>query len=52
MKGSGICPAFKAPCCNGKPHGGFKPFCAWWDEYENDCAMTIIVREMRYRHQQ
>lgn len=59
MKGYGLCPLRGKECNNGKPLGDNPipsgvsgPPCAWWDEYANDCSITIIVRELRNRNQQ
>lgn len=52
MKGYGLCPVWNRECNNGKPLTDAPMMCAWWDEYENDCSITIIVRELRSRNQQ
>jgi hypothetical protein len=41
VRGSGICP-FSNPHMICEKTG-----CEWWDEYEHDCAINIVVRELR-----
>lgn len=47
-KGDGTCPVttHMIPCNYGHPSNPTDK-CEWWDEYVFDCAINLVVRELR-----
>jgi hypothetical protein len=45
MHGAGICPF--AQYATEHDLNCKKESCEWWDEYENECAINLVVRLLR-----